>query len=157
MTPRTDVAQCMLCEALCGLEVEHDGVSVSKVRGDAQHPFSRGHICPKGVALQELQNDPDRLRQVLNNLVSNAVAYGDKASPITVTSAIEATRAGDVSAISPFRYSRLIFALAIGIVVFGERPDGWMLGGAALIIASGIYTVLRERARRTLASAPAAG
>jgi drug/metabolite transporter (DMT)-like permease len=72
---------------------------------------------------------------------------------------IEATRAGDVSAISPFRYSRLIFALAIGILVFGERPDGWTLGGAALIIASGIYTVLRERAqaRRTLASAPAAG
>jgi drug/metabolite transporter (DMT)-like permease len=72
---------------------------------------------------------------------------------------IEATRAGDVSAISPFRYSRLIFALAIGIVVFNETPDGWTLGGAALIIASGIYTVLRERAqaRRTLASAPAAG
>lgn len=72
---------------------------------------------------------------------------------------IEATRAGDVSAISPFRYSRLIFALAIGVIVFDETPDGWTLGGAALIIASGIYTVLREsaQARRTLASAPAAG
>jgi drug/metabolite transporter (DMT)-like permease len=72
---------------------------------------------------------------------------------------IEATRAGDVSAISPFRYSRLIFALAIGILVFGRLPDGWTLAGAALIIASGIYRVLRERAqaRRTLASAPAAG
>jgi drug/metabolite transporter (DMT)-like permease len=60
---------------------------------------------------------------------------------------IEATRAGDVSVISPFRYSRLIFALAIGVLVFRESPDAWTLGGAALIIASGIYTVLRERAR----------
>ncbi len=72
---------------------------------------------------------------------------------------IEATRAGDVSAISPFRYSRLIFALAIGLLVFDENPDAWTIAGAALIIASGVYTVLRERAqaRRTLASAPAAG
>ncbi len=70
---------------------------------------------------------------------------------------IEATRAGDVSVISPFRYTRLIFALVIGFVIFAERPDGWTLGGSALIIASGIYTVLRERAqaRRALASAAA--
>lgn len=60
---------------------------------------------------------------------------------------IEATRCGDVSAIAPFRYTRLVFALGLGFVVFAERPDAWTLGGAALIIASGIYTVLRERAR----------
>jgi anaerobic selenocysteine-containing dehydrogenase len=65
MTIRTDYAQCMLCEALCGLEVEHDGSRVLKIRGDAQDPFSQGHICPKGVALAELQNDPDRLRHPL--------------------------------------------------------------------------------------------
>lgn len=72
---------------------------------------------------------------------------------------VEATRAGDVVAITPFRYTRLIFALAIGAVLFGERPDAAVLGGAALIIASGLYTFARERARarRTLASAPAAG
>jgi anaerobic selenocysteine-containing dehydrogenase len=62
MATRTDYAQCMLCEALCGLEVEHDGTSVHRIRGDAEDPFSRGHVCPKGVALAELQNDPDRLR-----------------------------------------------------------------------------------------------
>jgi anaerobic selenocysteine-containing dehydrogenase len=54
MAVRTDFAGCMLCEPLCGLEVEHDGTTVSKVRGDAQHAFSRGHICPKGVALQRV-------------------------------------------------------------------------------------------------------
>ena len=63
MATRTDYGVCMLCEALCGLEVEHDGSRVQKVRGDARDPFSRGHICPKGVALADLQNDPDRLRK----------------------------------------------------------------------------------------------
>jgi anaerobic selenocysteine-containing dehydrogenase len=68
MATRTDYAQCVLCEALCGLEVEHDGTTVQRIRGDAQDPFSRGHVCPKGVALAELQNDPDRVRQPLRKV-----------------------------------------------------------------------------------------
>jgi drug/metabolite transporter (DMT)-like permease len=70
-----------------------------------------------------------------------------------------AMRLGEVSAITPFRYSRLVFALIIGALVFGERPDAATLLGAALIIASGLYSFARERARarRALASAPAAG
>ncbi len=71
---------------------------------------------------------------------------------------IEATRAGDVAAIQPFRYTRLIFALAIGAVVFGERPDAWTLIGSALIIGSGLYTFARERVRnRALSTKPLAG
>lgn len=61
---------------------------------------------------------------------------------------VAATRIGDVSFISPFRYSRLIFALLIGIAVFSERPDTLTLVGAAIIVASGIYTVWRERKLR---------
>jgi drug/metabolite transporter (DMT)-like permease len=70
-----------------------------------------------------------------------------------------AMRLGEVSVTTPFRYSRLVFALIIGVAVFGERPDVWTLTGAALIIGSGLYTFARERARarHTLASAPAAG
>ncbi len=56
-----------------------------------------------------------------------------------------ATRIGDVSVITPFRYSRLIFALILGITFFGERPDLLTFAGAALIIGSGLYTFLRER------------
>lgn len=56
---------CNLCEAFCGLEIEHDGRRVLAIRGDAGHPLSRGHICPKGVALQDLHDDPDRLRHPL--------------------------------------------------------------------------------------------
>lgn len=53
---------CTLCEAMCGLVVEHEGARVLSVRGDADDPFSRGHLCPKAVALQDIHDDPDRLR-----------------------------------------------------------------------------------------------
>ncbi|MCD9146692.1 DMT family transporter [Pseudophaeobacter flagellatus] len=56
-----------------------------------------------------------------------------------------ATRIGDASAITPFRYSRLLFSILVGVLVFGERPDALTLGGAVLIIASGLYTFVRER------------
>lgn len=59
----------------------------------------------------------------------------------------EATRVGELSVIMPFRYTRLLFALVIGTLAFGERPDAWTIVGSALVVASGIYTVLRERAR----------
>jgi anaerobic selenocysteine-containing dehydrogenase len=56
---------CPLCEATCGLAVEHvDGV-VMKVRADAEDVFSQGFICPKGVALKGLHDDPDRVRRPL--------------------------------------------------------------------------------------------
>ncbi len=56
-----------------------------------------------------------------------------------------ASRIGEVSVISPFRYTRIVFALILGITIFGERPDLLTYVGMALIVASGIYTVLRER------------
>lgn len=58
---------------------------------------------------------------------------------------VTATRIGDASAITPFRYSRLLFSILVGVLVFGERPDVMTLGGAALIIVSGLYTFVRER------------
>ncbi|MBS1303717.1 DMT family transporter [Loktanella sp. SALINAS62] len=61
---------------------------------------------------------------------------------------VAATRIGDVSYVSPFRYSRLIFALVIGTLVFGERPDIWVLTGSAIVVGSGLYTLLREAQRR---------
>lgn len=57
------------------------------------------------------------------------------------------TRVGELSAIMPFRYTRLLFAMVIGTTVFAERPDSWTIAGAGLIVASGIYSLLRERAR----------
>jgi drug/metabolite transporter (DMT)-like permease len=56
-----------------------------------------------------------------------------------------AMRMGEVSVITPFRYTRLIFALILGVAVFGERPDAATLAGSAIIIASGLYTLARAR------------
>lgn len=66
---------------------------------------------------------------------------------------VAAMRVGEVSFVTPFRYSRMLFALLIGVVVFGERPDLLTLTGAAIIIASGIYTIWRERKHRVHAPA----
>ncbi|MFK8161184.1 MAG: molybdopterin-dependent oxidoreductase, partial [Lewinella sp.] len=56
---------CNLCEAMCGLEIEHDGKKVLSVSGDKKDPFSRGFICPKGARIAELHEDPNRLKQPL--------------------------------------------------------------------------------------------
>ncbi|MFJ7282874.1 molybdopterin oxidoreductase family protein [Pseudomonas sp. NPDC099000] len=68
MTKTLHHRACHLCEAICGLtietsEVEGNGVQITSIKGDPLDTFSRGHICPKAVALQDIQNDPDRLRQ----------------------------------------------------------------------------------------------
>jgi len=55
-----------------------------------------------------------------------------------------ATRNGDVSVISPFRYSRLVFAMLLSIIILLERPDLVTLIGASIIVISGVYTFIRE-------------
>jgi len=59
---------CNLCEAICGLVFTLDGDRVTSVRGDADDPLSRGHICPKAVALQDVHEDPDRLRRPVRRI-----------------------------------------------------------------------------------------
>jgi anaerobic selenocysteine-containing dehydrogenase len=58
---------CPLCEATCGLALDVDEAAgtVTKVRGDAEDVFSHGFLCPKGVAIKELHDDPDRVRTPL--------------------------------------------------------------------------------------------
>ena len=60
---RTEYRACNLCEAICGLEFKIDGETITSIRGDDADPFSRGHICPKAVALKDIHEDPDRLRK----------------------------------------------------------------------------------------------
>lgn len=65
---------------------------------------------------------------------------------------VTATRIGEIGAIAPFRYSRLVFAIILGVLVFGERPDALALLGAAIIAGAGGYAMLREaRLRRRAA------
>ncbi len=55
-----------------------------------------------------------------------------------------ATRTGEVAVVAPLRYVRLVFALGLAVAVLGERPDAMTLAGAALVVGSGLYTLLRE-------------
>lgn len=61
-------------------------------------------------------------------------------------------RVGDVSFIAPFRYTGLVWALILGVLVFGEWPTGLTLCGAAIVVSTGLYTLWREaRVRRAAA------
>ncbi len=61
---------CHLCEAICGLTIETEGDQVVSIKGDKNDPLSRGHICPKAVALQDIHEDPDRLRKPVKRTVN---------------------------------------------------------------------------------------
>jgi anaerobic selenocysteine-containing dehydrogenase len=54
---------CTLCEANCGLRFEVEGGRIARVRPDPEDPFSQGYACPKGIAIAQIHDDPDRLRQ----------------------------------------------------------------------------------------------
>ncbi|WWP76522.1 DMT family transporter [Bradyrhizobium sp. 26S5] len=63
---------------------------------------------------------------------------------------IVSLRTGDISAVAPFRYSALLWAMLLGYLAFGHKPDVQMLAGAAIIVASGLYAFYRERKRDKL-------
>ncbi len=63
--PRGHYRICPLCEACCGLQVQTAGGRVTGIRGAQDDPFSQGFLCPKGISLKDLHEDPDRLRQPL--------------------------------------------------------------------------------------------
>ena len=64
-----------------------------------------------------------------------------------------ALRAGEATAVSPFDYTRLIFAALIGFVLFSEMPDAWFWLGSAMIIAANLYILRSRRIRKTDAAA----
>lgn len=99
-------------------------------------------MFPAGIVLSYLQGGPSygwsSFWPLIGLIGSSTIAY------LLVTIA---TRMGDISAILPFRYSRLIFVLVIAVIFFGERPDTLTLLGAAGILASGIFLMKREARR----------
>ena len=66
---------------------------------------------------------------------------------LTITASL---RAGEISAIPPFRYSRIVFAFLFAYLVFGERPDIATWAGMGVIVASGLYAFWRERRVQTV-------
>lgn len=92
-------------------------------------PFTGGWTVPP----------PQAIGFLAASSVFGAAAY------LTITLAM---RYGDIAVVTPFRYSRLIFAFAIALLVFGETPDAWTWIGAGIVVATGVYTLLREGRRR---------
>ncbi len=62
---KTHYRTCNICEASCGIEIKYEGNNILSIRGDEKDPLSRGHICPKAVALQDFYQDEDRLKTPL--------------------------------------------------------------------------------------------
>lgn len=60
---RKHYRNCNLCEAICGIEITHEDGKILSITGDKLDPFSRGHICPKALALKDIYEDSDRLRR----------------------------------------------------------------------------------------------
>ena len=89
--------------------------------------FSGGISLPAGMVLAK----------VAGAAVFGILGYG------ALTTAM---RTGEVSAVTPFRYSRLLFAMGLGVLVFGERPDAATLAGSAIIVACGLF-ILTQRQR----------
>lgn len=61
---------------------------------------------------------------------------------------VQVMRQGEIAFIAPFRYTSLIFALVLGFVVFGDWPDPLTLAGAGVVVATGLFTLYRERVSR---------
>ena len=94
---------CALCEAICGLEFRFDAQQLVAIRGDAADPFSRGHICPKGNAILDLEADPDRLRHPLRRRGSDWEQIGwDDAFALAGERLADAQRAHGASAVAAY-------------------------------------------------------
>ena len=98
-----------------------------------------------GLIIVVVTADPVRPGLVLPDPTGLALLAGASAFGIAAYAALtQAMRSGQVAVVTPFRYTRLLFALAIGITVFGERPDAATLAGSALIVACGVVLLSRR-------------
>ncbi len=88
----------------------------------------------EGTPMQPLT--PDVSLHLVGATLMGVMAYA---------SLMKAMRTGEVSSVTPFRYSRLLFGIGLGVAMFGERLDQTMWIGSALIVASGLYILWRGR------------
>ncbi len=83
--------------------------------------------------------DPIGLREI-GCVIASALLVGTGMQLL-----IQSMRSGEVSVISPFRYTAILWAVVSGFVVWGTLPDGATVAGICLIVAAGLYALLRER------------
>lgn len=98
-------------------------------------------LIPTGIAMMLYSDEPIQIDFLSSIQITGAIIFG----VIAYNALTIAMRTGDVSVVSPFRYTRLLFALVLGIFVFGENPDLMTLLGSLLIVVSGGYTLIQSR------------
>lgn len=107
--------------------------------------YAFGALIPTGVAMMAFMGTPW--------VMPTPAAWGwmicaNAVGVLAYATIVTASRTGEVSVVAPFRYIRLVFALGVGVAVFGERPDALTLIGAAIIVGSGLYTLVRQARRK---------
>lgn len=106
-------------------------------------------LIPTGVGMLIYNDQPLVLNTVASIQIFGAIIFGVAAyNALTI-----AMRTGDVSVVSPFRYTRLLFALIIGVFIFSEQLDLATILGSLLIVLSGVYTLMHSRKKRVMARA----
>lgn len=117
----------------------------ARVSSTVLSAYGFGVVAPAGLVMMMFEGSaviPD-LDQSL--LLLAALIVG----PLGYYAIVAAMRIGEVAVVTPFRYIRLVFAMIIGIVIFGEKIDTLTLLGTIIIIGSGLFTIYREhRARK---------
>ena len=121
---------CNLCEAMCGIVIKHDGKKVLSIKGDKNDPFSKGYICPKATALQDLHEDSDRLRHPVER-----TANGWK--EISWADALDKVAAGIQSVQK--KYGQNAFGIYLG------NPNVHNLGG--MLTIKHLLTSIKTRSR----------
>ena len=102
------------------------GFSMLVVAGGILLAVSGGAVLPSALGWASL----------VATVVAGVFAY----SALTA-----AMRSGDIGVVAPFRYTRLVFAMVLAVLVFGEQPDVWTLLGSVIVVASGVFTLIRSQ------------
>jgi drug/metabolite transporter (DMT)-like permease len=109
-----------------------------------------GLMAPTGLIMMAVMGTPPVLPDLTAvMLLLAAIIVG----VLAYNAVVNAMRIGDIPVVTPFRYTRMIFALVVAITVFGERPDALTYLGAAIIVSAGLFTLWRETRRPSLVRA----
>ncbi len=127
---------CNLCEAMCGLRIEVKGREVGRIEGDPEDPYSHGALCPKAVALGEIQHDPDRLTRPLRKRGGDweEIGWEDALGETAERVAGLQRRHGD-DAVALYIGNPSAHSLGI---LFGLTPFGMALGSRSRYSASSL-------------------
>jgi len=98
-------------------------------------------IIPAGFFLMVMMDTPAIMP---NALETSGLVAALGVGVLAYYALVASMRVGELSFVTPFRYTRMLFALIVAVLVFGERPDALTLVGAAVIVSAGMFTLWRE-------------